>query len=258
MSEISRACGGGDVGRSLVPGSLRGYRTWRPARRSVPIPAGMLPITSVSRRRILWSPGLTARCTPPDPGRNPSGELAPVDDHEAPHPGCDCGIYAWYAPDDTRIMHAAVFGVVEATGLVLLGDRGFRAQQARVIAVVTRNRRVAAACTDAGIAVYTRRRHLVRDFPPDDLTPLLGSPEGEATGAEADAPTDAAAGTAAGPGRTRRVRSPDQFDRTLVLAVWGRTALVAFAIAALPAAAGLAAVAVAELALIALVATRFR
>jgi hypothetical protein len=256
VSEISRACGGGDAGRSLVPGALRGYRTWRPARRSMPIPAGLLPITSVSRRRILWSPRLTARCTPPDPGRSPAGELAPVDDHDAPHAGCDCGIYAWYAPDDTRIMHAAVFGVVEATGLVLLGDRGFRAQQARVVAVVTRNRRVAAACTEAGIAVYRRRRHLVRDFPPDDLRPILGDPEGEADG---EAPADGdAEGGAAGTGRARRDRTFDKFDRTLVLAVWGRTALVAFAIAALPAAVGLAAVAVAELALIALVASRLR
>jgi hypothetical protein len=43
------------------------------------------------------------------------------------------------------------------------------------MAIVTRNRRVAAACTEAGIAVYRHRRDLLRDHPPNDVGTLLGN-----------------------------------------------------------------------------------
>jgi hypothetical protein len=72
------------------------------------------------------------------------------------------------------MLGARVFGAIEASGLVLMGEQGFRAERARIIAVVTRNRRVAGACSEAGIAVYRRRRHLVRDYPPEDVSSLLG------------------------------------------------------------------------------------
>jgi hypothetical protein len=80
-------------------------------------------------------------------------------------------------------LNASVFGAIEASGLILMGERGFRAERARITAVVTRNRRVAAACTRAGIAVYRRRRDLLRDHPPDDLAALLGDrPHGHSGG----------------------------------------------------------------------------
>jgi hypothetical protein len=245
MSEISRACGGGEDGRSLVPGSLRGYRTWRPAGRRVHVPAGTLPLTSVTRRRVVWPPTLVARCAPSPSGRRqqaPEDEPEPDDDHHAPQAGCDCGIYAWYAPDDTRILHARVFGAVEASGLVLLGDRGFRAERVRIKAVATRNRRVAAACEKAGIAVYRRRRELIRDHPPEDLSSLLGDrspPEDEP--ADPDPPLQT-----------------DGMDRTLVLAVWLRTAFLALAVGLLPVAAAVICVAAAELALVGLIVSRLR
>ncbi|MGH9248042.1 MAG: hypothetical protein ACRD0W_00765 [Acidimicrobiales bacterium] len=174
MSEIAEACGGGDAGRPLVPGSLRGYRTWRPASRLGRHPDGMLPLTSVTRRHVVWTPTLRARCEPPDTGFPIPGPSTLGDDHPAPQPGCNCGIYGWYAPDDTGRVDARVFGAIEASGLVLMGERGFRAERARIAAVVTRNRRIAAACTRAGIAVYRRRRVLLRDYPPEDLSSLLG------------------------------------------------------------------------------------
>jgi hypothetical protein len=72
------------------------------------------------------------------------------------------------------MVDGSVFGAIEASGLILMGERGFRAERARITAVVTRNRRVTAACTRAGIAVYRRRRELLRDLPPDDPSSLLG------------------------------------------------------------------------------------
>jgi hypothetical protein len=182
MSEIAEACGGGDSGRPLVPGSLRGYRTWWRAGRRASLPDRMLPLTSVTRRHVIWDTTLSARCVPRDtaPSGLPSAEV--LDDHPAPRAGCNCGIYGWYAPDDAGIMSASVFGAIEASGRILMGERGFRAERARITAVVTRNRRVAAACTRAGITVYGRRRDLLRDHPPADLSALLGDRPGDHPG----------------------------------------------------------------------------
>jgi hypothetical protein len=174
MSEIGEACGGGDLGRPLVPGSLRGYRTWEPDRRHGQATDGMLPLTSVTRPQVVWSPALRARCVPREVACPTSGPPTPLAVHRAPQPGCNCGIYGWYGPDDTGMLDARIFGTIQASGLILMGELGFRAERARIAAVVTRNRRVAAACTQAGIAVYRRRRDLLRDYPPDDLSSLLG------------------------------------------------------------------------------------
>jgi hypothetical protein len=256
MSEISRACGGGEVGRSLVPGALRGYRTWRAAGRRTHVPAGTLPLTSVTRRRVVWPPMLVARCAPSPVGRRggPAEGEPPEDDHHAPQAGCDCGIYAWYAPDDTRILHARVFGAVEASGLVLMGERGFRAEKVRIRAIATRSRRVAAACEAAGIPVYRRRSDLVRDHPPEDLSALLGKDEGDGEG-KGDRNRDGDHPDEPDPDPPLPA---DRVDRALVLAVWARTAFLALAVGLLPVAAAVLCVAVAELALVGLIVARLR
>src|SRR5262249_11862196 len=152
---------------------------------------------------------------------------------------CNCGIYAWYAPDDTGTLDARVFGVVEASGLVLMGDRGFRAARARVIALVTRNPRLAAACAAAGVTVYRRRRHLLRGYPPEDVSGLLAAdstPE-----PDEHEPSRQAAG---------------RFGRVVWGVVWGRVALLALAAALLPAGAVLASAVLIEVALVAFIASR--
>jgi hypothetical protein len=236
---ISDVCGGGDSGRALVPGSLRGYRTWRLLGRHAPVPAGALPLSSVTRR-VVWPPTLEARCTPPDREWHAAApsQMA-VGSHRSPARGCDCGVYAWYAPDDAGILYARVFGVVEASGLVLMGDRGFRAARARIIAVVTRNRRLAAACAAAGVTVYRRRRDLLRDHPPEDLSGLLAADS--KPGPEGHEPSRQAAG---------------RFGRVVWGVVWGRVALLALAAALLPAGVLLASAVLIEVGLFALIASR--
>jgi len=68
MSELSDAFGGGEHGRQLVPGSLRGYRTWRRLGRRFKAGYGLLPLSAVTRRHVVWPPTLTAECTDPDVG----------------------------------------------------------------------------------------------------------------------------------------------------------------------------------------------
>src|SRR2546430_937261 len=112
---ISDTCGGGDSGRALVPGSLRGYRTWRLLGRHADLPAGALPLGSVTRA-VVWPATLEAHCSPPVATPHAAGpsSAAPKEAHRSPSTSCDCGIYAWYAPDDTAILGARVFGAVEA------------------------------------------------------------------------------------------------------------------------------------------------
>jgi hypothetical protein len=242
MSHISDVCGGGDAGRPLVPGALRGYRTWRLFDRGADVPDGRLPLTSVSRRRVVWGRTLLARCEPfhpPDPAAPPLSD--DEDDHPAPQDGCTCGIYGWYDPADTGMVSARVFGVVEASGRVLMGERGFRAERATIKAVVTRNRRAAAACEQAGIAVYKRRRHLLRDHPPEDLSSLLG-PDHRPPPRAVMPPVPWTAG----------------FDGIVFLAVWARAAIIAVALVTLPTAPGIVAALAAQVALVGLVFTRLR
>ncbi len=138
--------------QALVPGGLRGFRTWtwEPTRG---------PVRS---RGYPWTGGeLHAVC---DIG----GE------HDAPSTTCACGIYAWYRPDDSRLIPGVVFGVVEARGRVLLGDYGFRAEHARVTALVTSWPPLVAWCDEHAIRVFRSRDDLVAALPPDDVTELLG------------------------------------------------------------------------------------
>ena len=246
MSELSKAFGG-DHGRQLVPGSLRGYRSWRRSGRRAHVPSGMLPLTAVTRRSVTWGATLHAECTEPD-FANPSPARDGLPDaHRSPEPSCECGIYAWYVPDDTMTVEAGVFGavgVIEASGLVLMGDRGFRAERARIIAVVTWNKRVAAACAEAGIAVYRRRRDLLRDYPPEDLSALLDDRSA----------TDAGE---LGPGAIQ-ARSKRTFGLVLFSVLWARAAFVAIVAVALPVAVAVVTAVVTELALLFMIVTRLR
>jgi hypothetical protein len=231
------ACGGGDAGRPFVAGTLLGYRTWHPLTRWSKIPDGALPLAAVAQRDVVWPPTLSARCIPPR-FTSRAGQPSMIEArHTVPSSGCTCGIYAWYDPVDAGIFNARVFGAVQASGLILMGDRGFRAERASITAVATRNRRIAAACADAGIAVYRHRRDLIREHPPEDLTSLLGEQPVSREDRE--------------PGRARARRA----NRALVYALCGRTAVIVAAALTLPWPAAVLAAVVAEVILIVLIMT---
>jgi hypothetical protein len=105
--------------------------------------------------------------------------------HRAPKPGCSCGLHAWYDVADARAhaLPGEVTAVVRASGTVLLGEHGWRAERAEVVAVALparrtstdarrdRVRRVVEAAYPAAELVDDVRE-LARRFPPDDLTAL--------------------------------------------------------------------------------------
>ena len=125
-----------------------------------------------------------------------------------------------------------------------MGDRGFRAEHAQIVAVVTWNKRVAAACAEAGIAVYRRRRDLLRDYPPEDLSALLDDGH--------DVPTQSA------PSRRARALSNHVLGLVLFSVFWARAAFVAIVAVALPVAAAVVTAVAMELGLLVLIVARLR
>src|SRR4051812_44420423 len=99
---------------SLVAGELRGYRQF--ALRE----DGLYPLVHASGR---WDGGVhRAQCA--------SGET-----HAAPDRNCACGLYGWYLPGAATVCLGAANAVIAARGRCILGDRGFRAEAARIEAV---------------------------------------------------------------------------------------------------------------------------
>ena len=106
------------TGEPLIPGPLYGLRTWR--------------VTDGERlagphHRSPWPDGgewLSAGCEQP---------------HDAPAPGCDCGVHAWHPRrSSAKAILAGRFevpGVVEADGAVEVHEDGFRAERARPHAI---------------------------------------------------------------------------------------------------------------------------
>ena len=96
VSQISGMCGGDD-GRPLVAGSLRGYRTWRLQRRGHPVCGDSPPLTSVTRR-APGAPTSTVVLHAQVMATRARGPATLDGDHVAPAAGCQCGIYGWYDP----------------------------------------------------------------------------------------------------------------------------------------------------------------
>ncbi|SFP82635.1 hypothetical protein SAMN05660464_4341 [Geodermatophilus dictyosporus] len=148
---------------ALVPGEVRGYRRFRLT------DDGLCPPVQLDAGP--WSgPVERARC-------------AVDEEHVPPQWGCGCGLYGWYHPSHTGLGTGwgNVTAVVAARGRVILGDSGFRAAAARVVAVSLprgtgprRRRRWERLLAERhpGVSVYRSRRRMVRRHPPEDLSGL--------------------------------------------------------------------------------------
>jgi hypothetical protein len=106
-------------------------------------------------REVEWPVGspLQSECIRPT-FREDSGILpAPPKHYWSPHLGCTCGIYAlheypqaWQEFDDGRKKtpkpwpSEAVTGIIQGWGRIIVGDKGFRAQYAKPVALVSRRR----------------------------------------------------------------------------------------------------------------------
>lgn len=137
----------------MVASTLRGYRSW--------VLRAVEPDTAMDYRKDGWvlgsvgvgahweSKSITARCVKFGSVVAASmlknwGIEAKNKDHEAPHNGCTCGIYGWYEPEWANRYHTgSIMGVVEYSGRILMGSKGFRAEKAKVVAITMGSSKVA-------------------------------------------------------------------------------------------------------------------
>lgn len=110
-----------------------GYRRW------VVDAIGQLRALTMTKQ--VWVPGENvARCRPAD---SVYGSRLEPEQHDAPHDGCKCGLYAWSDPPLTNISRTAIdeYGVLRVLGgIAVWGDlcvheHGFRASHACPVAL---------------------------------------------------------------------------------------------------------------------------
>lgn len=107
----------------LVAGEITGYRAWRVAL-AIPV------LYSCTRPINAWFPGINvAICINGENTRR-------LDCHTsaAPSRSCTCGFYA-RTEDDKHGFSNGIQGVVRSSGRIILGDRGYRAEKSRIVAL---------------------------------------------------------------------------------------------------------------------------
>lgn len=147
----------------LVAGTLLGFRRFR-----VDEHGRLLPLHVGDR---AWSDATTAAVCAHDPR------------HRAPVEGCSCGLHAWHHAEDalSRSDGVSVAAAVRAHGRIVLGEHGFRAERAEVVAVhlparwTSRRRAAVAALLRAAyphLEVLTSAREFRSRFPAESLHAL--------------------------------------------------------------------------------------
>ena len=172
LNELQQACTGPEA--QLVPGRLQGFR-WFNFTSESPLGIGSI-MSNGSGRIVPWQREMTAKCY----NRNRM-RWYPSRTCQAPNTarGHECGIYGYHTPLHSTSVFGlrptnAAFGVIEASGRILLGDIGFRAEKARLVAVACLpNTKAESACRQAGIIVYEKVRDMLGDWPSQDISSLV-------------------------------------------------------------------------------------
>lgn len=164
----------------LILEAVRGYKqwSWNSDRKLI----SMFPAD--------WSNGsLTSTCSRSDLNKDESSAT-----HASPDISCTCGVYAHYLPlESYEKQRNSIFGVVECSGKLLMGTKGFRAEKAKVVALAgygpcnqwfentdkTRGvypEDVVDFCTSIGVPYFPTVKQMVYEFPQVDLS-SLGVPD---------------------------------------------------------------------------------
>lgn len=174
--------GWGDL---TVPGEITGYRSWRP------VLSAPEPTLSAYTQDYTWELGRNvAQCF-----RRP--RYHPKDLNKAPSRTCTCGFYARSADEDHGY-NVGMCGVIKASGRVILGQTGFRAEFARIVALYSdprwdsyRDNYISKSCEPwattwrkaqlncAGryeVPLFNSFEEAIEAFPPDDLSAFRKAP----------------------------------------------------------------------------------
>jgi len=151
-----------------LQGSVRGVRTFRLTRADQ-----LAPVTA----RPPWTPGVnTAVCDRHTRARGRRRHALPhtPPEHQAPGPGCSCGLWACgnlEALRNSGVLGASrVLAVVAAHGTLIPATRGFRAQHATIEALwlsprIPPARRAAIARAYPAAAIYSNRHAMLSEHP---------------------------------------------------------------------------------------------
>lgn len=158
-----------EVDATLIPSTIRGYRTWGHADIDGQLPSVVKAAT--------WVPGMNeAVCIAPYDVRSYyEGHL------EVPDPKCSCGFYSWHTEFPPEYLDKATFGVIEASGRIVLGTHGMRSQRAKVIALAPHHdyanfKSMELAAARFGVPYFQTPEEMFEAFPPDDLSALFPPP----------------------------------------------------------------------------------
>jgi hypothetical protein len=151
------------------PGFLRGYRTWN-IRRTGALAAVWAAYT--------YTQGVNeATCGPSATGIL---SLATMRHEDVPRWGCSCGFYAAYKTVPYEYIGNPIWGSIKATGRILVGTRGFRAQKVEVEALCVNPGARYTLVEDAkrtgdhyGVPVFHDLDAMLAEFPPHDLQGIL-------------------------------------------------------------------------------------
>lgn len=129
----------------INPGDPRIHRVGEPQEmkgfpedtRWIEINDGFMPLSNVARKRDLLT---TLGYAKADYARTRDRLKRPDNPHPVPGPNgqCGCGFWAYWTPQHANSVFSPsrpVMGLVEGYGKTRIGDRGFRAEKARIIAV---------------------------------------------------------------------------------------------------------------------------
>jgi hypothetical protein len=148
MAQGMNGFAGADFGLAL--GHVDGYRWWKLAAPNLlgsPAHADRdwTVESLIGANEFRWQPGVNEAVCSTDPSHEPPverftrprllpGDYVPAQDQ------CGCGFWAYWEPQEHPITgnenaYLPVLGIVRGTGRTLIGPRGFRSQQARIIAL---------------------------------------------------------------------------------------------------------------------------
>lgn len=150
----------GDKEAELVPGVLRGYRSWYLRLGDL---GGYLEAINFP---VAWEPSRnTAHCV----------NGIQLVRHDAPHARCTCGFYARHTPEfwtgSSTYQPPFVLGSIRAYGKVILGTGGFRAQYAEIEALAIAY--ASPVPLPYNVPIFSSLTELVEQFPPIPVDHLL-------------------------------------------------------------------------------------
>lgn len=156
----------------LFPGTLRGYRSWRVYKEGLRPPV----LQAYNWDHVFWEPGVNqATCVVTRDVIGPGKTVHPRP-QDAPVQACTCGFYATYDFSFPVAGMNSIRGSIKASGRIILGTNGFRAEKVEVEALYryTTDGFGQTLATMYNVPLFRTQAALEEAFPPPNVEALIG------------------------------------------------------------------------------------